>query len=182
MVSFHAVPLPINHPLANISSQPLENEGNSTNWTLRFKHGRLTVLLFTEPLTPFSTLKDELLSVLRERYPKGLPKPGEPNDYVSIPDSIDDVALAFPADQNDMSKGWKELELSGGKGGMKDSPKGKGLKDGGVLAFRFRSEAEDEDGEGEGDGEEFVVEWPSYDDNYGDQVQEQVDDMMEEDE
>lgn len=125
-------------------------------------------------MTPFSILKDELLSVLRERYPKGLPKPTGPCEYLPVPDSVGDVALAVPVDQYDMTKGWEALELSDSKGKMKDSPKGRGLKDGGVLAFRFRSEDEDEDEKG--DGEDFVVEWPSYNDNYGEQV-EQADKM-----
>lgn len=130
-------------------------------------------------MTPFSILKDELLSVLRERYPKGLPRPTRPREYLPIPDSIVDVALAIPVDQHDVTKGWEALESGDSKGKMKDNPKGKGLKDGGVLAFRFRSEDEDEDEKG--DGEDFVVEWPSYDDNYGEQV-EQGHKIEEEDE
>ncbi len=78
-----------------------------------------------------------------------------------------------------MTKGWRQL---GGAGkdamGLKGSPKIVGLKDGGVLAFRFRTEDEvderNEDDE-EADGDEvmhretqkFVVEWPSYDETYG---------------
>jgi hypothetical protein len=132
-------------------------------------------------VTPFAILKDELLSVLRERYPKGLPKPTRPHEYLPVPNSIADVALAIPVDQHDMTKGWEALELSDSKGKTKDSPKSKGLKDGGVLGFRFRSEDEDEDEDEKGDGEDFVVEWPSYDDNYGEQV-EQGDKMEDEDE
>ncbi len=74
-----------------------------------------------------------------------------------------------------MSKGWKEIKLSGGGGGMKDTPKGLGIKDGGCLAFMFRSEDEDgdEEKEMEGEGTGFVVEWPSYEDNYGEMDQDE---------
>ncbi len=66
---------------------------------------------------------------------------------------------------------------------MKACPKSLGIKDGGVLAFRFRGaegegtgiamdEDEDEDEWeyvtfAEREGERFVVEWPSYDETYG---------------
>jgi hypothetical protein len=81
-----------------------------------------------------------------------------------------------PVDAHDMEKGWRQL---GGVVrdalGLKESPKTLGIKDGGVLAFRFRGEDEgyedeDEEGEGEeagGETQKFVVEWPSYDETYG---------------
>jgi hypothetical protein len=79
------------------------------------------------------------------------------------------------ADIHDISKGWKALDGVSGKDamGMKESPKSVGVKDGGVLAFRFRGEdegdgdEEDEEGEAEREGEEFLVEWPSYGETYG---------------
>jgi hypothetical protein len=88
-----------------------------------------------------------------------------------------------------MEKGWRQL---GGVGedalGLKESPKTLGIKDGGVLAFRFREEDEgDEDEDEEGGWEEvgeetqkFVVEWPSYDETYGEAEPDGVD--METDE
>jgi ribosomal protein L12E/L44/L45/RPP1/RPP2 len=174
----------------NTLHQPIDNEGSPTNWTLRFKHGRLTILLFTEALTPLSTLKTELLDALRERYPSGLPNPAHGakiqlglDEYIPIPDDIKDVALAVPVDNHDISKGWKALDGTSGKDaiGLKASPKSVGVKDGGVLAFRFRGEdeggedeeeeegGEEEEEEEEGDAEkqEFLVEWPSYDETYG---------------
>ena len=78
----------------------------------------------------------------------------------------------MPVDNHDISKGWKALDRMSGKDamGLKASPKSVGVKDGGVLAFRFRGEDEgDEDDEEDvnGEREEFLVEWPSYDETYG---------------
>lgn len=157
--------------------QPIENEGSSTNWTLRFKHGRITVLLLTEALTPLSILKIELLDALRERYPAGLPNPTQSaknqygfNEYIPIPDNAEDVVLAVPLDVYDVEKGWRQLSGAGNDAlGLKASPKSVGVKDGGVLAFRFRGEDEGDgdDEEGEEETGEFVVKWPSYDETYG---------------
>jgi hypothetical protein len=167
----------------DIVVQPVENEGSPTNWTLRFKHGRLTILLLTEALTPISVLKTELLETLRERYPLGIPNPVPKSaSRIPIPDSIQDVALAVPIDNHDISKGWKGLDLSA-SGGIKACPKSLGIKDGGVLAFRFRSEDEgdDEDIEkGMAEREdEFLVEWPSYDETYGEPEPQRGDSMDE---
>jgi hypothetical protein len=82
---------------------------------------------------------------------------------LAIPQSVDDVALAIPRDKNDPTRGWQELHLSSRGEGLKDTPKAVGLKDGGVVAFRFANDKED--GGGSGDlGEDFVVEWLSFDD------------------
>lgn len=63
-----------------------------------------------------------------------------------------------------MRSGWRSIEIDNkeedgeekpgkGKGGLKNCPKGVGLKDGGVLAFRF------------GDGNEWLVTIPSFEDH-----------------
>jgi hypothetical protein len=137
-----------------------EYEIQATDLTLLFKHGHHTILLFATPLTPFSTIKTELLTTLHERYSRGLPSSTSPTPIV-IPSSILDVVLGLPIDVYEPSKGWEEIISSGSS--TKDTPKSLGLKDGSVLAFAFR------EGEGEGDGEaEFSVEWSSYDEQYGD--------------
>jgi len=135
-----------------------DDEVQPTALTLRFKHGKHTILLFAEPLTPFSTIKTELLNVLRERYPEGLPSSTSPTP-VTIPESILDLVLAVPIDIYEPSKGWTELATRAG--GIKETPKSLGLKDGGLLAFAFVG------GKGEGDYD-FAVEWSSYDEQYGD--------------
>lgn len=131
----------------------------STDWTLRLKYGKYTILLFAAPLTPFTTIKNDLLTILRERYPDGLllssstsPKP--------IPDKINEVALGEPIDIFEPSKGWTELDTV--SGGLKECPQSLGLKDGAVIAFAFLEKGE-EFGE---KGALFEVEWSSYEDNF----------------
>jgi hypothetical protein len=137
-----------------------EDDVKPTAWTLHFKQGKYTVLLFSEPLTPLSTLKTELLTILRERYTSGLPRSGL-SEPLKIPDSIDEVALGVPIDVYEPSKGWVEL---GAGGKVKQTPKSLGLKDGSVVAFTFvPAEREDET-------VEFNVEWSSYDEQYADDM------------
>lgn len=106
-----------------------------TAWTIRFKHGRHTILLLAEPLTPFSQLKADLIEALNEVYPTGLPKDDSPTPE-KIPESITDIALGAPVDAYDPSKGWAEFDTTS-DAGNKESPKSLGLKDGGMVAFTF---------------------------------------------
>ncbi|EKD18489.1 uncharacterized protein L3040_007488 [Drepanopeziza brunnea f. sp. 'multigermtubi'] len=110
------------------------SEVKSTALTLRFKYGRQTVFLFTEPLTPFPDILKELLSTLRERYPKGMPT-GDPEEFTPIPDSGIDVVLGVPKDLYDLSKGWDGLKILGP--GLEETPKSLGLKESTPIAFAF---------------------------------------------
>jgi len=95
----------------------------------------------------------------------------ELDQYIPIPESPKDIRLGVLVNNNDPSKGWQELELNDGDKGPKDTPKGQGLKDGTVVAFRFRGEDEDESMD---DVEKFDVEFPPFDDPY-----EEAEDMEE---
>ncbi|KAK5122583.1 hypothetical protein LTR85_003846 [Meristemomyces frigidus] len=130
----------------------------STTWTLRFKHHRSTVLLHVDPLQSLSSVRAELLKAVLQTRPDGTL-----NGH-AIPDSEADVLLARPADINDLSLGWEPLdrdddladaleeEKSSSKGKGKagasktkaatitDCPQGAGLRDGGVVAFKFKSQ------------------------------------------
>jgi hypothetical protein len=77
------------------------------------------------------------------------------------------VILGVLNDSHDPSKGWKELSLSGDE--MEDSPKALAIRDQAPLAFRFGQE------------KDFEVQWPSYDDEEGMQVDRRLDDGEEED-
>jgi hypothetical protein len=138
-----------------------------------------------------STLLHTLLINLRERYPAGLPdpstkpqlehysNPARKPQRVQVPEEISDVKIAMLRDQYDNSKGWEEIVLSGG--GLRDTAKSVGLKDGSVVAFKFidgdKEEAEEDD---VNDG--FNVQWPSYDETYPDQMEEVVEAETDEDE
>jgi hypothetical protein len=128
------------------------------SYTLRFKHGKITILLLAAPLTPFTTIIDDLLTILRERYPLGLENNYSP-EPIPIPESIIDVVLGVPKDQYDLTKGWEELDI--GVTGITESPRSLALKEGAPIAFRFIGE-EDTDK----DDEKFWVEMPNLEDLY----------------
>lgn len=92
-------------------------------------------------MTPFSTIKSNLLATLKERYPEGLETSLSPK-RTKIPDSILDVVLGVPKDIYDPTKGWDELNT--GRGVAKESPRSLGLKDGSQIAFAIVDEDEED--------------------------------------
>ncbi|KAG4436046.1 hypothetical protein IFR05_008478 [Cadophora sp. M221] len=138
----------------------ITEEIKPTAYTLRFKHGKQTILLFVEPLTPFPAILKELLATLRERYPDGLPS-SIYDDPLPIPKSGSDIVLGIPKDSYDLEKGWDELAVV--TAGLKESPKSLSLKDGAMIAFAFTdSEHWTETGE-------FHVEFSNVDELYPDE-------------
>lgn len=119
------------------------------------KSRKTTVLLHVEPLHTFSFIKSQLHDALNDTGLKD-PNTGEP---VPLPDSPDDIQFGRPVDIHDPQAGFQlaewekpapESEEDSGKGkgkakaskastksGIDDCPKGAGLKDGAVLAFRW---------------------------------------------
>lgn len=164
-------------------------------WTLRLKSHKTTVLLHVDPLNTFDTIKSSLYSALQEtelRHP-------DTGESIPLPASSSDIQLGRPININDAHEGFKlgEWEYSGleeeeepkgkgkgkagsGPGGkaaaanIKQCPKGAGLKDGAVLAFRWVG-----DGNWEGDDEDeeearagragdmWGVKLASFEDAYG---------------
>jgi hypothetical protein len=132
-------------------------------WTIRLKHHKTTILLHISPLTTLTSIKQDLLKGLSERQTDGLL-----NGH-KIPTEITEIRFAKPKDPLDIEQGWEEIS---------DEPdeiaKGVGLKDGGVLAFRFVEEAEtggEEEDEMEIDDRRMKGEWdvviPKFDDDFG---------------
>ncbi|KAI9883452.1 MAG: hypothetical protein M1823_004786 [Watsoniomyces obsoletus] len=151
----------------------------STLWTLRFKNQRTTVLLYSRPDTSFNAIREELLTMLQTTNPSG-----EFNG-ATIPSEADDIILGIPNDHKDLQAGWKEVEIPeeesgdekrpagrrrklGGENSTLDCPRGVGLKDGAVLAFKFRSQSSDgQDHFMNGAKMDWDVVVPSYDEDYG---------------
>lgn len=140
---------------------------NPQTWTLRLKSRKTTVLLHIDPLSTFDSIKAQLYTALRDT---GLKDP-ETGASIPLPHSSSDIQLGRPIDTHDAQQGFQlgewerpaeESEEDGGKGkgkakakaktsGVEDCPKGAGLRDGAVLAFRWA-------GDGIWDGGEEVVE------------------------
>ncbi|KAF2720926.1 hypothetical protein K431DRAFT_248358 [Polychaeton citri CBS 116435] len=172
---------------------------SARTWTLRFKNHRSTVLLHCEPLQRLGSIKEDLLKAIQQSHPDGT------INGLQIPDSAEAIMLARPIDVSDLSLGWEPLEktnnddffgdepVSGkgkgkataskskskGKENTKDSPESLGLKDGGVVAFKFSTaadhsvgttELDDEDTvlvQNDGDGETWDVVVPTMAETYG---------------
>jgi hypothetical protein len=109
-------------------------------------------------------MKQSLLHALKETQPSGI------LNSTKIPSSPSQVRLAKPVDPVDVESGWEELTTEEEDGVVK----GVGLKDGGVLAFKFGVKDEDEDlteeddeviGEGEKEGWDVVI--PRFQDEFG---------------
>jgi hypothetical protein len=162
------------------------------SWTLRLKSRKTTVLLHVDPLHNFSTIKSNLYDALKET---GLKDP-ETNESIPLPESPSDIQLGRPVDVHDAHQGFQvgewelpvyESEDDGGKGkgkakasnkasggataNVKDCPKGAGLKDGAVLAFRWAGDGTwdgDDDMEDLADGANmWGVKLASFEDAYG---------------
>lgn len=156
-------------------------------WTIRFKYHKSTVLLHVNPDQSIESLKENLLYALRDVKPS-------PNflNGRSPPSSISQIQLAMPRNALNVSEGWEYFDESPGfeiededDGESKGKSKGKGkaktessgltvreagIRDNGVLAFRWRDE---ESAVGPGDADEPMEdgEWdvviPTFDDSYG---------------
>lgn len=168
-------------------------------WTLRLKSYKTTILLHVDPLHTFSTIKSYLYDALLDT---GLKNP-ETGETIELPSSPSDIQLGRPVNINDAHEGFQlgeweytavedEVESGKGKGkakagakkanggttNIKDCPKGAGLKDGAVLAFRWVGngtwDGEDEDMNMEGQGartgkgeDMWSVKLASFEDAYG---------------
>ncbi|KAF9872580.1 hypothetical protein CkaCkLH20_10077 [Colletotrichum karsti] len=128
---------------------PSKMEIDDTFYSIRFKYGVHTILMFIDSQQKFSEITTSLLDVLRDRFPDGLAiKQGSP-ETTDIPEGDVELAYALPVNANDLSQGWKNIKVK-----SSDTPIGKGLRDGCPVAFSFDL-----------DEPEFLVEIPSLDDD-----------------
>ncbi len=124
--------------------------------SLRLKHGAHTFFLFVDPLSPFSKITDELLEILRERYPDGLSQSTRGGDITQVPAEGETAHVSYAVLRNtrDQLSGWKNLNIEGD-----ETPASKSLKDNAVVAFAIHTGDIDEDEE-----PQFQVEFPELDD------------------
>ncbi|PHH93059.1 hypothetical protein CDD83_1761 [Cordyceps sp. RAO-2017] len=120
--------------------------------SLRLKHGIHTIYLFADALEPFSAVSEELLEVLRERYPSGLTTSVAPPKKTKVPPGakLAYAVLKVPADP---SKGWRRLNVGEAE---EFTPTKCGLKNNSIAAFAVVA--------GNDDQVLFEVDWPKEDD------------------
>ncbi|KAJ4299722.1 hypothetical protein N0V90_004968 [Kalmusia sp. IMI 367209] len=167
---------------------------SAQTWTLRLKSHKTTVLLHIDPLQTFSTIKSQLYHALQETELKDAE-----GESILLPSSPSDIEFGRPVNPNEANKGFElgEWEYSpleeedtedvkgkgkakavrpkkaeaGGAAGVKDCPKGAGLRDGAVLAFRWKhsgsEETEDIEMEDGRKTDMWGVKLASYEDSYG---------------
>lgn len=127
---------------------------------MRFKYGMHTILLFVDSLAPFSTITEELLTLLRERYPGGLLKSAGSSDRTPVPaeGTASRIAYGVLIVPDDPTQGWKRLKL-----GHRETftPSRCGIKDYGVIAFTFVGATDEDDVDAEDQEPDFEVEWPA---------------------
>ncbi|KAF1846311.1 uncharacterized protein K460DRAFT_367116 [Cucurbitaria berberidis CBS 394.84] len=168
-------------------------------WTLRLKSRKTTVLLHVDPLHTFPTIKSYLYDALQETDLKD----AETGESIPMPASPSEIQFGRPVNINDAHEGFQlgEWEYAAaeeeaeGKGkakagrksnggtiasaaNVKNCPKGAGLKDGAVLAFRWAGDGNWDGDDGDmdvdldkgGSGKEadmWGVKLASFEDAYG---------------
>ncbi|KAL6910101.1 hypothetical protein GGI43DRAFT_1177 [Trichoderma evansii] len=140
-------------------------DADDANLSVRFKYGIHTIFLFVDALAPFSSVTEELLAVLKERYPDGLIRSNSsPDERTPIPDTAN-ITYGVLRVPTDPSRGWKVLKL--GEDAFY-TPTKCGLKDNSIVAFAFDSH-DDEGDDGEEEETVFTVEWPQEDEELYDE-------------
>jgi hypothetical protein len=138
---------------------------------LLLKHHKTTILLHVNPYQTFTSIKSQLHSALSSARITSI-------NGDTIPPSAENIEFGVPRNLNDLSEGFVKLAVPdadkkgkgkgkarNGEGVLNESPKGAGLRDGQVVAFRFVSKkgdegerAKEESEETEGDVMEVEVE------------------------
>jgi hypothetical protein len=119
--------------------------------TLLLKNHKSTTALSVAPTQSFSSIKDLLLSALKECHVEHLGDLLSPSTQTPLPASASDFELGILVDKKDASKGWTLLDTdatapSVGKkkaGGDPNTPSGIGLVDGSWVAYRVPKAAKD---------------------------------------
>ncbi|KAK1998076.1 hypothetical protein LX36DRAFT_634969 [Colletotrichum falcatum] len=127
-------------------------EIDDTFFSVRFKYGAHTILMFVDGQQKFSEITASLLEVLRDRFPDGLTISHTSPKTTALPEGDVQLAYALPVNAADLTQGWKNIKAEDD-----DTPLIKGLKDNCVVALSF-----------DADAPEFLVDVPSLDEEMED--------------
>jgi hypothetical protein len=175
-----------------------------STWAIRFKNSTSTIFLHINPTSPLLDVKKGLLAALRDTYSalpsdiqSELSKVKDDDDETAeriefgVARDPTDVELGFvpliiPSDDGAADTAGDALKTPDPKGRPRVKPKanknnvlnrtlkGAGLKDGGIVAFRFASAGDDEDEDAKWD-----VKLPKYDDDDEEDEDEDMEDVAE---
>ncbi|KAI1431126.1 hypothetical protein GGR50DRAFT_681201 [Xylaria sp. CBS 124048] len=129
----------------------LTNGVHPLDLSIRFKHGNQTIFLFVSAGEPLHYIRDELLDILKDRYPNGITTSLDPPKKTDIPDDASQLRFAVAKDKSDPTQGWKQLVI-----GEHDTPDSHGFQNNMIVAFAIAGEDEDED------NVNFEVEFPAF--------------------
>ncbi|KAJ8124661.1 hypothetical protein O1611_g8979 [Lasiodiplodia mahajangana] len=126
--------------------------------SIRFKHGTQTIFIFIDSMTTFGHVQEELLDILKERYPSGITTSVVPPKTTKLPNSASQIKFAILQNKADPTQGWKPVGFE-----SDDTPVDKGFQDNMMVAFAIVAEDADD-----ADDVDFEVEFPSYDEEVED--------------
>ena len=128
--------------------------------SVRFKHGIHTIYMFVDAHARMADVSEELVELLRERYPNGLTTSIAPPKTTPVPANAK-LAYGVLTVPNDASQGWTKLKLGDNQ---VNTPTKCGLKTNSIAAFTFVEEEDDDD------EVVFEVEWPKEDEELYEQT------------
>ncbi|KAI0099179.1 hypothetical protein GGR51DRAFT_535773 [Nemania sp. FL0031] len=126
--------------------------------SIRFKHGNQTIFIFIDSMTTFGHVQEELLDILKERYPNGITTSVTSRKKTELPSSASKIKFAVLKNKADPTQGWKPVEFE-----SDDAPVDKGFQDNMMVAFAIVDEDADD-----ADDVDFEVEFPSYEEEVED--------------
>ncbi|KAI1290972.1 hypothetical protein F5Y03DRAFT_377776 [Xylaria venustula] len=128
--------------------------------SIRFKHGKHTIFLFVDSMSTFSQVQEELLDILKERYPNGITSS---TSLVELPSEASQIKFGVLKHKADPTQGWIPLDFE-----VDDHPVDKGIGENMVVAFAFATD--------DADDVQFEVEFPSYDEEDEEDAEEAAED------
>ncbi|TGJ84379.1 hypothetical protein E0Z10_g4423 [Xylaria hypoxylon] len=128
------------------------NNVRDIDLSIRFKHGNQTIFLFVDSMATFSQVQEELLGILKERYPDGITTSRTSSEKTNLPNDASQIKFAVLENNTDPAQGWKPLDFE-----LDDHPIDQGFEDNMMVAFAFDT-----------DDAHFEVEFPSYDEEMED--------------
>ncbi|KAI0975310.1 hypothetical protein F4678DRAFT_322722 [Xylaria arbuscula] len=138
---------------------PRNNIGE-LDFSIRFKHGKHTIFLFVDSMSTLGQVQEELLVILKERYPDGITSS---TSSVELPNEASQIKFGVLKHKADPTQGWKPLDFE-----ADDHPVDKGFEENLVVAFAFATDDTDD--------VQFEVEFPSYDEEVAEEAEEAEED------